>query len=243
MSIRPSRLCLSLLAFLWAGGVASAEEVFLSGETSLSVSPTSVSGIPIDVGALAGEICGEPQASRALVQCHVIVKNVAAPIIIDDEEDATVEGLRLAGAEPLETPCGLWDTTLTLDPDLPRPASPIAFTEKPGDPGHGLFAAVLEVNTRLHLVHRKTGRTADFPLRLGLGLAGPWTVAPPVAPSTAGRLLLLADRKDDEVVVFEQCIPAWVLEDPHFLVVPDEGCKICFVPTDVAPAAGSGAKD
>lgn len=232
MSVRPSCLCLSLLAIL-GGSVApaSAENVVHSGTVGLTLSPGSISGIPLDVTALAGQVCDEEQGRRPMAQCHVIVKN--GHTRIDAAEGLASAGdLRFTGAEPLSTPCGLWDTSLTLDPALPQPASPLALEERPDDPGSGLFAVVLEMNTNLRLVHRETGRTADFPLRLGLGLAGPWVVEP---TSTGSRLHLLADRRGEMVITFESCIPVWVFDDPNYVVIPKEGCEICLVAAGIDP--------
>lgn len=243
MRVRPSCLCLSLLASLWAGGAApaTAADVSHSGTVGLSLSPRSVSGIPIDVTAVSDQVCEDAQGKSPLVQCHVIVKNESVQIQVLGKQAWTDE-LQLAGAEPLATPCGLWDTTLTLDPGVSQPASPIAFEARPDDLERGLFATALEMSTVLHLVHRETGRTADFPLRLALGLAGPWVFAS-ANPPAAGRLFLLADQREDgQVITFENCIPAWVLDDPYLVVVPTAGCEICLTARDV-PAVANGGGD
>jgi hypothetical protein len=136
--------------------------------------------------------------------------------------------LDLQSAE-VETSCGIWDATLTLDPDLPQPESPLAFEEDAEDPGHGVFAGVLEMSTVLHLTNRDTGQAVDFPLRLGLGMAGPWASAPPdVSPDP---LLLFAGIHDGIPFPDDTCIPVWVMESPEEVAnLVAQGCRICWVP-------------
>lgn len=234
MKIWSSCLCLTLLA-----APAAAEDLVYSGEVELTLSPISVSGIPIDVGDLPEKLCGAPRPiQKPLVECHLIVKHGTIKADVD-EGGAVVRSLPLGGARPLAMPCGLWDTTLTLDSVVPQPISPLALTERPDDPDRGVFAMALGMNTRLRLKSRETGRTVDIPLVLGLDLAGPWVLGPPPGSTTQRPLILLTDREAGQLVPYEDCVPAKVSTAGQPSVELN-GCNICL--TAVLPG-GSGTQN
>lgn len=207
MNIRLSCLCISLLAFLGASGVAPVA----AGEVVLVLPPSSATALSIEIPNLPEEVC---PPKEAIVECHVIVKDPPEPPAPIPEIGAT----ELAGGSVVTTPCGVWDAELTLDPARLQPASPVFFQEVPGDPDHGVLAVILENRPHLHLANRETGQTADFALRPMPGLAGSWAVTS-IAESPAP----LTQR----VITFENCIPAWVFGDPLYEVIPDARCRSC----------------
>jgi len=220
MCARSSCLFLSLLASLWAIGVApaTADPVFHTHKVGLALPSSPVSAIPIDATALAEQICDENPSKWGggpLVMCQATVKHLKE---MATGPDASASALRLVSAKPVVTSCGLWDATLTLDPIRLRPVSQKGSRR-------GVSALILEMKTNLHLANRKTGQTADFALLPGSGPAGRWVLAP-----TGERPnLILADESDDDddVISFEGCIPAWVYKDPSFTVIPKDGCEAC----------------
>jgi hypothetical protein len=224
MGIRGSRscLCLSLLASFWASVAAATDPgaLPLEGEIGLTLSPRSVSAIPIDEGALAQAVCGEWEEESVKAKCLVVVTNTPTGKLGSGE---------FALAEPVTTICGLWDATLTLAPPHVLQDS-MVLREVPDDPGRGVFAGVFAMYTNLHLTNRETGRTADLTLRFGYSLAGPF-VTSLEDPAASGNLILLADRVDGQLVSFEECIPPlFVKENPDYEVMAG-ACKICVVPS------------
>jgi len=164
------------------------------------------------------------------------------PLRITKEEGVfSARSLQLVIAGPIDTSCGPWDATVDLDPARSQPNSTMVLEELPEDPERGVFAGVLEMSTILHFVNRDTGQTADFTLRLGLGLAGPWVVTSPGDSPTAGDLLFLADRSGGELVASEQCGPVQVLESSDDLkgFEADE-CQICLTGVIPQPDDGTG---
>jgi len=231
MSFQSPRVCLSVLVSLWALGVAPA-----TAGNLVPISSRLGSGIAIDPRTLSPQLCGTPWLSpKPLVKCHLIVPNEVGTMLVDPSEGKVID-LHFTGAEPLPSTCGRWDILLTLDPTLPQPVSPFIFEERPDNPERGLFAAVLKMNTNLHLENRETGQTVDIPLLLGLGLAGPWTLASPTGSATEKQLLLLADREADRLIPYEDCVPAKVLNDPRFDVELND-CRICLE-SAVTPTSG-----
>jgi len=240
MVTRSVRFLLCLLAALWAGGApAGADPLSLSGEVKLALSSKAASYLPIDIGALAERLC-DPITYRppeGMAKCHLIVPSPSGPPGNPTAAKGVVgigggmTTLRASSfnlkSEGVETSCGIWDFTLGLDPDVPQPESPLVFEENAEDPGRGVFAGVLDLSTILHLVNRETGQTADFPLRLGIGMAGPWASVPPEI--SADPLLLFGGIQDGKLVFYDTCIPLWVIhsqEDLEKLLA--EGCQICW---------------
>lgn len=248
MAARPSRLCLflSLLASLWASGIAPAA----AGEMRFVLSSEAVSSLPMDLAEVAERICGPKPQPRPpfMAKCHPIAKNNGGVSTQPrrsggDGTSLTVwaRTLWLESAEGVVTSCGIWDATVILDPALSQPNSTMVLEELPEDPERGVFAGVLEMSTILHLANRETGQTADFSLRLGLGLAGPWVVTSPGDSPVAGNLLLLADRRGGELVASEQCGPVRVLESSDDLKgLEADDCQICLTGVIPQPDDGTG---
>lgn len=247
MVARPFCLCLCLLTFLGAGAgaPAGADPLPFSGEVRLALSPTAASYLPIDIGTLAERSCDLPllyQPPDGMAKCYLVVRNppgcggaTAGKLVGNGWPALVASTLEIESSEGVETSCGIWDFTLALAPGLPQPESPMVFEEAPEDPGRGVFAGVMEMSTILRLVNRDTGRSVEFPLRLGLGLAGPWVLVPPDdshgdAPAP-GELLLFAERREGKLVQSEDCIPFWIVGSPEDLAdLVARGCRICWFP-------------
>jgi hypothetical protein len=144
----------------------------------------------------------------SLAVCRVTVSNGSGVVTVTPV-GASVSFVHFTSA-PVATSCGLWDAALTLAPIRLQP--------------------VPEMTVNLRLTNRETGRIADFVLRPGAGLAGPWALS---SNGKSPAPTFLADEEDedddgeDDVIVFEGCIPAWVLKDPKYKIDPDQDCAIC----------------
>lgn len=205
MSIRLTALGVALFAALVASKAtaSSARPDVTPGEVQLVLSSDTVSTFPIDVQEWAETTC-DPTGLQLRNQpvCHLttpeskpVLRLAIQPGGPGQPVQWQIIGLNLSLA-PVETSCGIWDVSLTLDPTNPQPATPVILTPASDDPGHGIFAGVLEMSTNLLLSNRDTGQIAAANLRLGLNLGGPWTLSSP--ESAAGsNLLLFADHGGD----------------------------------------------
>ena len=82
-------------------------------------------------------------------------------------------------------------------------------------------------SVHLHLANPATRQTADYPLVLGIGLAGSWHLAPaeesPTAAPGTSNLRVLAG--DDDA---PDCLPTWVVDYPDLLKeYLEKGCELC----------------
>ena len=195
MGARRSTLCLALLAALSATK-ANALPVggsITAGEIQLVLSEHATSALPIDIQAMAEANCrttGEAQSPGNLALCRLKVstqgtshevglRNPAAePMMLRPELlKLQATGIHLRG-EPVETSCGVWEISLDLDTTESQPISPMALKPGSENPGQGVFSTLLEMKVRLRLTNETTGQEIDEPLVLGLGLSGPWSLAP-----------------------------------------------------------------
>jgi len=216
MSLRPSNVSLSLLIALWAGGAASAtaSPLFPPGSVELTLSPGPVSPLKVDLDAIAQQACGILEnPAGTLSKCRIWPDLLWNSDLKSGGTGASAGALKFVSTETIVTSCGTWDAKLTLAPSLSAK-----------DPKHGL----LEITARLDLTHQATGRTVDYPLTLGLGLTGPWSLASPgerqgTSPRQSHRPAF-AEKGDEE-----DCIPAWVFETyPEFaLGLLQQGCEAC----------------
>lgn len=233
MGFRSCCLGLAVLSALEACGAspAKAAPITVTGTAGFTLAPDRVSSIPLDLKEIP--LCNFDRPGGYLVTCIAVVKPEDSDFQATfTDAGAVADALQLASAEPLSTPCGLWQVEVTLDPTRTQPLSPMVFDESSPDPGSGLFAGVLKMETNLHFTNLETGQTVDFPLPLGLGLAGPWTLAP-AGTCEAGepaRLLPLAQPGPAEVLVFEDCFPVWILGRSTFTIAEDSNCQICPLP-------------
>jgi hypothetical protein len=178
-----------------------------------------------------------------MAKCHLVASNSSggntSGILINLHGNgiATINSLEILST--VDTTCGIWDVSLTPDPNLPPRESALVFEEDPEDPGRGVFSGVVEADTILHLANRETGETADYPLSLGLGLAGPWIAAP---PESSGPPLLFAERRDGEILRSSTCLPAWAVRTPKDLeTFIAQGCPICWYPDLTVEEHSGGA--
>ncbi len=217
MHLRPS--CLFLLVSLVSGAASAAvHPPVLSAEVDLVSSPRTISTLPLDVEALARRLCEGGGPSKPVLRsdprdgvkskCQITPTLVLSFEVANRGAGLSLSAHRFLSAVTVETSCGFWDATLTLDPTRPQPVTPMVF-EAADDPGRGAFAGVLTMDTQLHLANRDSGQTADFALRLGLGL----------------RTLRSADDTGGD----DDCIPLSVVESEDLDVkeLLAEGCTIC----------------
>jgi hypothetical protein len=142
-------------------------------------------------------------------------------------------GLDLPG-DPVVTSCGTWNLSLSLDGTYPQPVSPLVLQPAAEDSTHGVLATVLQVKAHLHLVNPSTGQAFDDSLRLGFGLAGPWSLAAGDSSDPA--------MGSDLVFPTGPCGKVWILESSpfsHQFVPVSDGCDFCW--QTVAPNCSGGA--
>jgi hypothetical protein len=192
MDFRPLRFCPILLTSLLVGGAAPATAAPSNrpGKPALARSPSSA---PTPIGLHA-------KKGTALAQCRIIsipTPMPPTPIIkkVEKTLDDSITLSELESAGEVVTPEGTWDATLTLDPDLPQPESPVALAEMPDDPERGVFAGLLEMKALLRLVNRDTGETFASSLNLEFSLAGPWAFDSNETP-TDSDLAFFTDGED-----------------------------------------------
>jgi hypothetical protein len=212
MNPRIPALCLTLLVALSAAeaSAASPDASPTAGEAQLALSPDKISALPLDVNALAENRCGTPYEQVGLAKCRLTVGSSGPVVTVrrpDEPSGLTVwqpTAFEMKGA-PVVTSCGVWEVSLSLDTTAPQPLSPLVLEPAAGDSTHGFLASVLAVRAHLHLVNLRTGQTFDDPLRLGLGLVGPWSLASPDGTT---------DPATSSLRVFPdgQCGPVWLLE-------------------------------
>jgi len=225
MNLRPFCFCVCsfLLASLWTGEAtpAAADPLLASDEVELATSSSPVSTIPIDIEGAAWLSCGSGEDPRGpKVRCSIITNSVLSLKIPYGDVGASVVDLHFVAAEAVVTSCGTWDVTLTLDPTVAQPESPMVFEEAPPGSDYGMFGGVLEMDSLLHLANRDTGQTAEYRLRLGLGREDPW-LAPPTESAAAVDPSTSAEGQSD-------CVPLSILGSPDDLkIFLAEGCSIC----------------
>ncbi len=243
MEIRRIVLCLALLAARSAGEAVAAPVASnaTDGSIQLPLSVAAASALPIDVQTLIENLCDPTihQQINNLAQCrlpvpvpddgsgsHVLratllLRPVQAPL--PSQWQATAMALP---SDPVVSPCGPWDVSVSVNATDAQPVSPLTLTPATEDPGSGLFASVLEIRAHLLLANEITGETMDYPMVLGLDMAGPWRLASADEsedlPPESSNLLLFADGKD-------HCSPVTVLEaaDDLWPFVAGD-CSICI---------------
>ena len=220
MGIRPHCLCLTLIAALGAGGTSLTADPLPSGGV-LALSSGSVSTIPIDADVLAPTLCRpENTASTAhLVRCTITVINAYPGITVS------------LPVGPLTTFCGLWYGKMTVN----LAHFPISSTSVSGDSSSGGFSGALAMSTSLHFTNPDTGRTVDLPLQLGSGPAGPMVPVSPDASRPAGSMIFFETGEEEDILKssFENCIPAWFVEEFPLYKNIGDACPVCPDPMSV----------
>jgi hypothetical protein len=232
MKPRIPTFCLTLLIVLSAGAAASGGPT--SGKIPLTLLP--VSSLPLDVKGLAESLCGPSVLGPGLAKCPLKVGGSITTTLGGYEEtgipsikatDLSIEGT------PVTSSCGTWSVSLSLDPAGPQLESVVVLAVAGGDPTHGLLASVLAVRVRLRLVNLRTGQVFDEVMRIGLGLAGPWSLA-----SSAGA----TDPAMSNLLPFPEgnCGPVWLLEASNRVKQfwSGDDCEVCL--STALPASPGG---
>ena len=243
MDIRMLAFYLALLAVLSSAATAASPTAssLMAGEVQLTFSSDRVSAFPIDVQALAEALCGPAGKGTANVaSCRLTVPLTQTPLSVlriailppDSSLDDSslpvqwqVTGMDLA-VDSVVSSCGVWEISLSLDGTGPQPLSSMILMPELDDPGHGLFAGILEMKALLHLANSATEHAFDYPLTFGFSLEGPWRLVTPdeadvLAPG-ASYLRPFTDEQD-------KCVSGEILADPALLEkYLAQGCEICI---------------
>lgn len=179
------------------------------GSVSFSFPPQLPTDLGLDLAAISSAICppverrlakitasgncslgGSPEGNR---ETGDVTAALAHGAVLDagqtNELSLTVTAFGFAGAAPLQTACGAFDFSLSLDPDARQPLSELLFVVTDDRVPAGTFSGILRAHALLHLTPAGAGHALDLPLALDLPVGGPWTLA-------AGTPVLLARREN-----------------------------------------------
>lgn len=231
----PSLCLLGLLALVslpsavLAGPGAPPPPVVHRGTLSLDLDPAAVSFLAVDSVALSGESLCRGTVSVDVWgtlsprgECDL---SVATPppigVYVDDgvPDSGTLRvaaqplgSTVLPGAEPISTPCGLWDVSLILDPGGAQPVSQLVLHPDGADPAQGVFAGVMKLSGRYHFANRDKRSTLDVPAVASLDLSGHWAAVPDGGPSLgtgASNLVLFSRVFDGQWSSVPTCDVTW----------------------------------
>jgi hypothetical protein len=205
------RLCLlgiGLAAVLSTPATAASWTVE-PGAVSFSFPPELPTDLGLDLAAISSAIC--PPAERHLAKitasgnCSLggspegnretgdVTAALAHGAVLEagqtNELALSVTTFDFVGAAPLQTACGAFDFSLSLDPDARQPLSELLFVVTDDRAPAGTFSGILRAHVLLHLTPVGGGHPLDLPLELDLPVGGPWTLA-------GGTPVLLARRED-----------------------------------------------
>jgi len=197
--LKLSCLCLlGLLASPLAAQPGAVPPVLQTGSLKVALDPAAASFLPIDSEELRARLCsGRPTVDPwgALTprgECNVSVAPPPdIPLYVDSvfsRGSSLQVSLHPGGAEiwrgsaPVDTPCGLWDLSLIVEPDATQPASELDL-ETSGvtsgeSPAQGVFAGVVALAVRYRFVNRTKGAFFELPAVVSLELSGHWAAAP-----------------------------------------------------------------
>jgi hypothetical protein len=248
--LKLSCLCLlGLLASPLAAQLGASPPVIRTGSLKVAIDPAAVSFLPIDSEELRARLCsGRPTVDHwgAITprgECNV---SVAPPPEFPLEVDSAIArgssigvSLHPGGGEiwlvsaPVDTPCGLWDLSLIVDPDSAQPASGLDLETSGESPAQGVFAGVVKLAVRYRFVNRTKGSSHELPAVVSLELSGHWAAVPEGGPSLGpgvSNLMLFTGVSGG-------------VSGGHWASAPACGtwggtrCHVCFTPgPDVVPA-------
>lgn len=250
LTLKLSCLCLlGLLASpLAAQPGSSPSPVIRTGSLKIAIDPAAVSFLPIDSEELRTRLCsGRPTVDNwgALTprgECNVSVAPPPdIPLYVDSvfpRGSSLGVSLHPGGAEiwrgsaPVDTPCGLWDLSLTVDPDSAQPASELDLETSGESPAQGVFAGVMKLAVHYRFFNRTKGASYELPAVVALELSGHWGAVPEGGPSLGpgvSNLMLFTGVSGD--VSGGQWASA-----PACGTWGGTRCQVCFTPgPDVIP--------
>lgn len=197
LSLRLSLYCLLALP-LSAGANPSLPR---AGTIEIALAPGATSFLPIDTPELKEALChgsvvdGKgPLSPRG--ECDLTIKVPSGMIILNADTAVSVDnGWQVPvhfgalgpwiGSATVDTACGSWDVSVSLDPDSEQPVSTLVLTESAETPGRGAFASVIDFAALYRFVNLTEGTHLEVPARLSLDLAGQWTTLPQGTPDPA----------------------------------------------------------
>lgn len=193
LSFRLSLCCLLALPL----SAAADPSLPRAGTIEIALAPGVTSFLPIDTPELKELLCiGSSAVYEGPIsprgECDLTVKVPSGMILEAGTSVSTASGWQVPvrfsalgpwkGSAPVDTPCGLWDVSVGLDPESEQPVSTLALTESAEIPGQGAFAGVIELAALYHFSHRTRGARLEVPTRLSLDLAGHWAILPQGRP-------------------------------------------------------------
>jgi hypothetical protein len=251
LTLKRSCLCLlGLLASPLAAQPGSVPPpVIRTGSLKVAIDPAAVSFLPIDREEVGARLCsGRPPIGdwgtlTPRGECNVSVAPPPdIPLYVDSvfpRGSSLQVSLHPGGAEiwrgstPVDTPCGLWDLSLIVDPDGAQPASELDLETSGGiseeSPAQGVFAGVMKLAVHYRFVNRTKGGSYELPAVVSLELSGHWAAVPEGGPSFGpgvSNLMLFTGVSGEQWAGFPGCV-TW----------GGTRCPVCFTPgPDVVPA-------
>lgn len=236
-SLRLSLCCLLALP-LSAGADPSLPR---AGTIKITLDPGVTSFLPIDIPTLKAALCNGsivnykgPISPRG--ECDLTVK-VPSGMGVLNADDAARAGSGSwqvpvhfsalgpwKGSAPVDTPCGLWDVSVDLDPESEQPVSTLVLTESEEIPGQGAFASVIELAARYRFANRTDGTRFEVPARLSLDLAGHWATLPQSMPGLADP----ASNMTSNIALFTRGVQGRQFSAPACGVWSNTRCAVCL---------------
>lgn len=244
--------CLGLLGFLALASLPSAAladpatPVIHAGLVKIALDPDAVSFLPIDTSALrqnglcSGHVLTDGWGTLSpRGECDLSV-GPPPPIRVYVSDAVPDSGsFRLsaqpggstvwAGSAPVDTPCGLWDVSMVLDPDETQPVSKLALEISTDGPSQGVFSGVMNLAVHYRFVNRNQKVSLAVPAVVPLELSGHWAAVPEGGPSLgpgASNLVLFAGAlggPEGQWSSVPSCGSAWVGGRCHICTRPPSG--------------------
>jgi hypothetical protein len=181
-----------------------------AGAIEVAFDPLEPSYLPADTSTLRQGLCtgfpdldGERPPITPQGECEMIVRS--PPRLGLETDGAPGRGsLQISvrptdlpawnASTPVATACGLWDVSMSLDPDREQPVSTLAIEPSGDNTSQGVFAGAIQIAVLFHFYNRDKGTSLDLPAVVPLDLSGRWAAASDAGSlgSRASNLVLFA---------------------------------------------------